>query len=96
MLHLIFQAPLDKAVLERVGAGDDVVFLDSAVLGLLKNSCWAESLGMLAKTSQLFVLADDLTVRGIAEAELAKGLTVLDYVGLVTLTVNNTAIQTWS
>lgn len=96
MLHLIFQSPLDKAVLERIAADDDVVFLDSAVLGLLKNSRWAETLAFLAKSSQLFVLADDLKVRGIAEAELAVSLTIVDYAGIVALTVKNTAIQTWS
>ncbi|MDD2724698.1 MAG: sulfurtransferase complex subunit TusB [Methylovulum sp.] len=96
MLHLIFQSPLECAVLERVTAGDDVVFLDSAVLGLLKNSRWAEHLELLAQSCQLFALVDELKVRGIAEERLAAGLTVLDYAGLVALTVKNTAIQSWS
>jgi len=96
MLHLIFQSPLECAVLERVAAGDDVVFLDSAVLGLLKNSRWAEHLKSLAESCQLFVLGDALKVRGISEVELATGLTVLDYGGLVALTVKNTAIQSWA
>ncbi len=96
MLHLIFQSPLDTAVLGRIVTGDDVVFLDSAVLGLLKNSRWAQLLTSLADTCQLFALTDDLQVRGIAEQELAAGLVLLDYTGLVALTVKNTAIQSWS
>ncbi|MFZ2450646.1 MAG: sulfurtransferase complex subunit TusB [Methylovulum miyakonense] len=96
MLHLVFHSPPDTAVLERLAAGDDVVFLDSAVLGLLKKSRWAGHLNALAASCQLFVLADDIKVRGIAEEELVAGLVVLDYAGLVALTVKNTTVQSWS
>lgn len=95
MLQLIFQSPQDGAVLARIGAGDDVVFLDAAVLGLLKNGRWAQPLAALSASCQLFALADDLNVRGISEDELLAGLTLLDYPGLVALAAKNTAIQSW-
>jgi tRNA 2-thiouridine synthesizing protein B len=96
MLHLIFQTPLDAAVLGRVAAGDEVVFLDNAVLGLLRQGRWANPISALSVNAKLFVLADDLQVRGIAETELADGLTLLDYAGLVGLTVKNPTIQSWA
>ena len=35
MLHLIFQSPIELALLERIVSGDDVVFLENAVLRIL-------------------------------------------------------------
>ena len=96
MLHLIFQTPLDAAVLGRIAAGDEVVFLDNAVLGLLRQGRWANFIRALSVDAKLFVLADDLRVRGLAEAELAEGLVLLDYPGLVGLTVKNPTIQSWA
>lgn len=95
MLHLIFQAPIDSAVLERIAAGDDVVFLDSAVLGLLKKGRLADTLRDLSLRNPLFVVEEDIAARGISAAELAEGLIAIDYAQLVGLTVKNTVIQSW-
>ena len=46
--------------------------------------------------NRLYVLADDLEVRGIAVSELVTGIEVIDYAGLVALTVKNPVIQSWS
>ncbi|ASF45170.1 sulfurtransferase complex subunit TusB [Methylovulum psychrotolerans] len=96
MLQLIFQTPPDAAVLARIGAGDDVVFLDGAVLGLLKNSRWVQEISRLTGACQVFALADDLQIRGLAQADLVAGLALVDYAGLVALTIKNTVTQSWS
>lgn len=95
MLHLISQSPIESAVLARFCAGDDVVFLDSTVLRLLQTGNLNNTLVELLKTQQLYVLADDLAVRGIAAAELVQGISVIDYAQLVALTVKNPVIQSW-
>lgn len=95
MLHLIFQSPIETAILERVDSGDDVVFLASAVLRILKNGSLSGILTQLLKQTRLYVLVDDIEVRGIVADELVKGIEVIDYSELVELTVKNPVIQSW-
>ncbi len=96
MLHLIAQSPIDSAILQRLGAGDDVLFLDKAVLNLLQKGQLNKTLTALLVQHQLYALANDLEVRGIIPEELLKGIIVVDYAGFVELSVKNSLIQTWS
>lgn len=96
MLHLIFQSPIELAVLERIALGDDVVFLENAVLRILEKGSLSASLTQLLKQNRLYVLADDIDVRGIQLSELVTGIEVIDYDELVILTVKNPVIQSWS
>jgi tRNA 2-thiouridine synthesizing protein B len=96
MLHLIFQSPIATAILERIAAGDDVVFLENAVLRLLHKGSFSDVLAQLLLQNRLYVLAEDLEVRGIGADELVNGITVIDYAGLVGLTVSNPSILSWS
>ena len=96
MLHLIFHSPIETAVLERIDAGDDVVFLENAVLRILAKGSIAPVLKDLLKQNRLYVLVSDIQVRGIAVTELVTGIEVIDYPELVDLTVKNPIIQSWS
>jgi tRNA 2-thiouridine synthesizing protein B len=96
MLHLIFQSPIEIAILERFDSEDDVVFLENSVLRILKKGSLCDILTQLLKRNRLCVLADDIEVRGIVTAELVNGIEVIDYSELVRLTVKNPVIQTWS
>jgi tRNA 2-thiouridine synthesizing protein B len=96
MLHLIFQSPIDMAILERIDSGDDVVFLENSVLRILQKGSLSETLMRLLEQNRLCVLADDIGVRGIAADELVHGIEVIDYSELVRLTVKNPVIQSWS
>jgi sulfur relay protein TusB/DsrH len=96
MLHLISESPIDCAVLERVEVNDDIVFHCSAVLSLLKTGALNNTLSELLKTHPLYVLADDLAVRGITQEELVHGIHGIDYPQLVALTVKHPVIQSWS
>lgn len=95
MLHLISQSPIDKALLDRIDKGDDVVFVENAVLQILQKGHLSYLLTQLIKKNQLFVLADDILVRGITPTELAADIQVIDYSDLVDLTVKNKLIQSW-
>lgn len=95
MLHLIFQSPIEIAILERIEAGDAAVFLENAVLRVLRNGVLHETLTQLLGTNRLYVLSQDLAVRGIAADELVEGIEVIDYADLVELTVHNRVIQSW-
>ncbi len=96
MLHLVFQSPIETAILERIEAGDVVVFLENAVLRVLRNGLLNEPLTQLAGTNRLCVLSADVTVRGIAADELVDGIDIIDYADLVELTVDNRVIQSWA
>jgi tRNA 2-thiouridine synthesizing protein B len=96
MLHLVFQSPIEIAILERIDSGDDVVFLENSVLRILQKGHLSASLTQLLKQSRLYVLANDIEIRGIAANELVNGIEVIDYPELVSLTVKNPLIQSWS
>lgn len=96
MLHLVFQSLSDSSVLERFAYGDDVVFLEDAIFALAKNARLAVVLTRLLEYNRFYVLADDIAARGLSAEELVNGIAVIDYVGLVELTVNNPLIQSWS
>lgn len=96
MLHLISQSPIETAVLERIDTGDSVVFLENALLRILQNGDLSGNLVALLARNRLYVLSDDISIRGITADELVKGIEVIDYDGLVELTVRHCLIQTWS
>lgn len=96
MLHLIFQSPIEIAVLGRIDTGDVAVFLDNAVLRILQNSEISVSLRQLLDNNRLCVLSSDLAVRGIIVDDLVTGIEVIDYPGLVELTATNPLIQSWT
>jgi tRNA 2-thiouridine synthesizing protein B len=96
VLHLVFQSPIEAAVLERIDSGDVVVFLENAVLRVLQNSVISDTVTQQLGKNRLCVLSDDIAIRGISPNELIEGLEVIDYAGLVELTVNNPVIQSWT
>lgn len=96
MLHLIFQSPIETAILERIDPEDVVVFLENAVLRVLQNSSISDALKQQLRSNRLCVLSDDISIRGIAKDELIEELEVIDYAGLVELTVNNAVVQSWT
>lgn len=49
MLHLISQSPIDKALLDRIDKGDDVVFVENAVLQILQKGHLSYLLTQLIK-----------------------------------------------
>jgi tRNA 2-thiouridine synthesizing protein B len=95
MLHLIFQSPIETAVLERIEPGDVAVFLENSVFRILQNNFSADKLMQQLGRNRLCVLSEDLKIRGIEAGNLIKGIEVIDYAELVELTVNNQVIQSW-
>ncbi|WP_394752282.1 DsrH/TusB family sulfur metabolism protein [Crenothrix sp.] len=96
MLHLIFQSPVEVATLDRMDVGDVAVFFENAIFRLLRAGDLNGLLTEQLKTNRFCVLSDDLAVRGIAQDELINGLDIIDYAELVSLTVDNAVIQTWT
>ncbi len=94
MLHLVFE--LSPATLNRLKNQSGVIFLNNAVLRLLKNSEFQTDLTELFATTHCYVLLDDLALRGIELDLLLDSVTPIDYTQFVQLTVKHTPIQTWT
>lgn len=97
MLHLLSQLPLQAAIIERIGSGDDVVLMDGAVCAARAGHCANDLLRQLLKQScRVYALQEMLLVHGVEPQCLLSGLESVDYAGLVKLTVRNPVIHTWN
>lgn len=95
MLHLVFKSFTDESILQRLAAGDDVVFLDNGIFALLAKGRWASAIEARLGAMQFFVLLDHLSCRGVDPADLVEGVMPIDDAGWVALTVKNKVIQSW-
>ncbi|MGD7034176.1 DsrH/TusB family sulfur relay protein [Methylotuvimicrobium buryatense] len=95
MLHLIFQSSEVDAVLERIEAGDAVVFLGSSILRLVGRGGLAKVLTQSAKSCYLCALSDDLSLFGIDRGDLIDGIRVIEYVEWVELAATHKQSLSW-
>ncbi len=95
MLHIISQSPIEHTVLGRIDTGDQVLFVENAVLSLLEGGRLASNLVQLQIKARLFILAPDLETRGIDKEKLVAGIELIEYTGFVELTVENKVIHSW-
>ncbi len=95
MLHLIFDFS-NPTVLNRLHNQAGVIFLNNAVLRLVKESLFQNALLELLMTTPCYVLNDDLMLRGIENDLLLDGITQIDYKKFIELTIEHTPIQTWN
>lgn len=96
MLHLLSQSPLPAAIIERIGSGDDVVLLDSAVCSALVGHQSNFLLGrLIAAGCRVFVLEELSQVYGIQPERVMADVKPVDYAGLVELTVQHPVIHSW-
>ncbi len=96
MLHLLSLSPLQAAVIERIGHGDDVALVDSAVCAALAGHQDNQLLQqLLANACRVYALQEMLLAHGIESQRLLVGVEPIDYAGLVELTVKNPVIHSW-
>ena len=97
MLHLIFQLTKDNVVLQRIGSGDDVVFLENAVFRVNKGNLLAKEFQQMTNDNiHLYVLQPEIETRGFNSEQLCDGIEVISYSDLVVLTEKNKVIQSWN
>jgi len=96
MLHLLVLPELLRQQIERIAPGDDVVLQQGAVwsawLGHANN---AQLSALLHQDSQVYVLSEFLLVNGIEHSQVMSGVNIINYSGLVDLTIKNPVIHTW-
>jgi tRNA 2-thiouridine synthesizing protein B len=96
MLHLLSTSPIAPAVLERIDPGSSVVFMENAVLWILRSGQLSIQLAGMLADHHLYALSADLVMRGIDADQIVPGIEVIEYTGLVELTVAHPLIQSWS
>ena len=96
MLHIITKSPVEPSILDRIDAGDTVLFIRSAVLAALAGNILQERLKSMLRQNQLFTLSPDLAARGILPKELLYGIGIIDYADFVELTIEHSVIHSWS
>jgi tRNA 2-thiouridine synthesizing protein B len=78
-----------------MAAEDVAVFLESGLLSLLQNGELAGWLASRPTKPHCYALAEDLRIMGITAEELMAGVEIIDYAGLVQLTLENPQILSW-
>ena len=96
MLHIISE-PLDfEALFARVAQGDAILFIASAVLCLHKNSQAAKIIRPYCQHRQCYALETDFLARGLALESVLDEISMVDYPGFVSLSVEHKVIKTWN
>ena len=96
MLHLITDASLSPALVDRIVRDDDVILEGAAVWAAFKGHRDNPLLLQLLRCDCcVYALQDALSVSGIAEESLLEGVRAIDYPDFVELTVKNSVIHTW-
>ena len=96
MLHIITTTTGHEVLLQRISFGDALLFVESAVLSLHKNSQSAQILSPHLQYFQCYALEADLLARGLAADKILAEVAVVDYQGFVALTVEHAVIKTWN
>lgn len=95
MLHLVFQSSEVDVVLERIEAGDAVVFIGSSILRLIERGSMAKVLKQSAKSCYLCALSDDLALFGVDRGDLVDGIRAIEYAEWVELAVTHKQSLSW-
>lgn len=96
MLHIISARSEYEVLFARFAEGDALLFIASAVLSLHKNSESAKIILPYCQHLRCYVLEADLLARGLTLDEILAEISVVDYSGFVSLTVEHKMIKTWN
>jgi tRNA 2-thiouridine synthesizing protein B len=99
MLHTVNKSPFERNSLDsclRLSIkGSPILLLEDGVLAATKGTSVSEKIVAAQSDHPIFVLGPDLQARGLAEGDIAEGITVVDYGGFVDLVVEHGTVQSW-
>lgn len=99
MLHTVNKSPFERntleACLKRAVPGAAILLIEDAVYAALAGTTLADAMTSAAHRFKVCVLGPDLAARGLENAALVKGVTVIDYGGFVDLAVEKGPVQAW-
>ena len=99
MLHTVNKSPFQTTTLESclrlAKKGSAVLLIEDAVYGALDGTAVSARVAKRMKELKFYVLGPDIAARGLGEAKLIDGFTVVDYGSFVDLVAEHDATQAW-
>ncbi len=99
MIHTVNKSPFERNSLDsclRLSVkGSPILLIEDGVLAATTGTSVSDKVAAAMDEHPMFVLGPDLQARGIAETEVADGITVVDYGGFVDLVVEHGTVQSW-
>jgi len=99
MLHVINRSPSDRNALESclrlARPGDSILLIEDAVYLALAYTAHAEKITCRMEDFSFFVLGPDIAGRGLDDALLIEGMSIVDYEGFVDLVTEHDVTQSW-
>lgn len=99
MLHTVNKSPLETnnlaSCMRLAKAGSAILLIEDAVYGAVQGTAVAEGVASRMKDFSFYVLGPDIAARGLSDAALIDGITVVDYGGFVDLVAEHEANQAW-
>ena len=93
MLHILNKPPHSEAaqqLLLMAGGDDVIVLIEAGVLALLDGE-WQG----FRQCQAVYTLSEDVLARGLQQAAVQQGISMIDYSGFVALTEKHTQSITW-
>ena len=98
MLHIINKSPTDRnslgSCLRLAKDGASVLLIEDGVYGAMQGGAAAEAISG-ASGIKFYVLGEDLKARGMSDAKVIDGVSVVDYGGFVDLVADHDNLQSW-
>jgi len=98
MLHIVNKSPAQgsglASCLRLARPGQTVLLIEDAVLAATRGQATASGITAALGRVKVLALAPDAAARGVA-AQLAEGVTTVDYAGFVALVAEHPTNQSW-
>jgi len=99
MLHTVNKSPFEKSTfdscLNHARPGDAVLLIEDGVYAAVKGTAVAGRVADMNGELSLYALGPDLSARGIKDASLIDGISIVDYGGFVDLVAEHEVSQAW-
>jgi tRNA 2-thiouridine synthesizing protein B len=98
-LHTVNKSPFERNSLDtcvkHLSAGDSVLMLEDAVIGLRKGASSQPLIEAAMQNGTVYVLGGDLAARGLSLDDVVLGTKVVDYGGFVDLVTGHDRTVAW-
>ena len=99
MLHTVNKSPFEKnsldACLRLAKPGSALLLIEDGVYAAMKGTTVEEKVKAAAQDKKVYALGPDIKARGLDEAQIIDGVTVVDYGGFVDLAAESDKVQAW-
>lgn len=99
MLHTVNKSPFERNALDSclrlAQPGSAVLLIEDGVYAAVQGTAVAERIVERMGELTFYALGPDIAGRGLNDAVLIDGVTVVDYAGFVDLAVEHDASQAW-